>query len=458
MMELKGKRVTVIGLARSGLTAALLLKENGASVSVTDSAQTAQVKENAEVLKARGIEVELGRHTQAFIKGRDLIVKSPGVPMNAAPLLWAKWHHLAVISEIELAYWFCQAPIIAVTGTNGKSTVATLIGKILRDAGRDVVVCGNIGNPFSGEIGKIGKDGIVVLEVSSFQLQTIESFRPKVAVLLNVTRNHFDRHMDFEDYIQAKKRVFANQQEDDYAVLFYNDPVVRSIAGEISSQVLYFSSREKVEGSSSVNGKLILREGDVEKVIMGVSRLKIAGEHNVLNALASIAAVSVFGVDKRSIVKSLSGFRGLEHRFEYVTTIDGVRYINDSKATSVDATMNALRSLDGMAVLIAGGRDKNSDFGVINDLINERAKAVILIGEARDKIRNAIRGRPSVEFAESLPDAVRRAKAISAQGDTVLFSPMCTSFDMFRDFEERGCKFKEAVASLVKLDSVKRIS
>ncbi|MFH1407326.1 MAG: UDP-N-acetylmuramoyl-L-alanine--D-glutamate ligase [Candidatus Omnitrophota bacterium] len=443
-MELSNKNVTVLGLGKSGLAAAQVLKANGAIVSVSDSGDSQELSENKQVLKKQGINVETGSHSKEYILGRDLIVTSPGVPRGAWPLLLAGENNIPVISEIELGFWFCRAPVVAVTGTNGKSTVTSLIGEILSDAGKNPIVCGNIGNPFCGELPRIKENNIVVLEVSSFQLETIKTFRPKVSALLNVTQNHLDRHTDFKEYLSAKKRIFLNQRPDDTAVLFYDDPVLRALAKDVKAEVLYFSLKDKVNGAYLKDGKLFL----LERFLMGAGDIKIKGEHNILNALCCAIAASVLGVSDKSIAGTISRFKGLEHRFEHVRTLRGVNYVNDSKATSVDAAVYALRSIPGGIILIAGGRDKKSDYNIVKNIVNEKARAVILIGEAKENIKIAIQGRAQVQFAASLEDAVKKASDISQSGDTVLLSPMCASFDMFRNFEDRGDKFKEIVSRL----------
>lgn len=427
----KDKKVTVVGLARSGMAAAFLLKSRGAEVYVTDCGDSGDLRKNAKLLRKKGIRVEIGVHTRGFVKGKDLMVISPGVPENSPVFKWAAEERVPVIGEIELGYLCCEAPIVAVTGTNGKSTTATLIGAILKKAGRKAVVCGNIGNPFCGEISKARKDSIVVLEVSSFQLESIRKFRPYISVVLNISQNHFDRHPDLKSYINAKARVFGNQKKGDWAVLNHDDPLVRGLKTKTKARTIFFS-----------------RKKGIPEMVCRKEELKIKGEHNIENVLACLCVASIFGVKPEAIRKALLAFKGLEHRFEHVADIGGVEFINDSKGTTVLATMMALESCDKPVILIAGGRDKGSDFRRARRLIASKVKKLILIGEAKDKIRKHLNGAvPSIE-AGSMEDAVGKAYSGADPGDCVLLSPMCASFDMFRNFEERGKIFKKAVKGL----------
>ncbi|MDP2942263.1 MAG: UDP-N-acetylmuramoyl-L-alanine--D-glutamate ligase [Candidatus Omnitrophota bacterium] len=430
--DFKDKKVTVVGLARSGMAAALLLKKKGAEVYATDCGDSAGLRKNAGSLRKKGIRVEIGVHTRGFVKGKDLIVISPGVPEDSPILKWAAEEKVPVIGEIELGYLCCEAPIVAVTGTNGKSTTATLIGKILKKGGKSAVVCGNIGNPFCGEISKVKKDSVVVLEVSSFQLETIRRFRPCVAVVLNISQNHFDRHPDLKSYIKAKSRIFENQKTSDWAVLNYDDPLVRGLRAKTKAKTIFFS-----------------RKKGIPEMVCRQEELKIKGGHNIENALASLCVASIFGVKPEAAREALMAFKGLEHRFEHVAEIGGVEFINDSKGTTVLATIMALESCDKPVILIAGGHDKGSDFRKAGPAVGSKVKKLVLIGEAKDKIRKHLNGAvPAIE-AGSMEDAVKKAYSEAEPGDCVLLSPMCASFDMFKNFEERGKVFKQAVKGLL---------
>jgi UDP-N-acetylmuramoylalanine--D-glutamate ligase len=383
--------------------------------------------------------LELGEHSPGFIKGKDLVVISPGVPDSSPVLKWAAQFKVPVIGEIELGYLCCPAPIVAVTGTNGKSTTTTLIGEILKKGGKHAVVCGNIGNPFCGEIGKVNKGSIVVLEVSSFQLESIKSFRPHVAVMLNISQNHFDRHPGLDAYMKAKARIFENQEKSDWAVLNYDDPLVRKMRTKTKAPVLFFS-----------------RKKDIPEMVCTEAELRIKGAHNIENILACLRVASIFGIKPEKARQALRGFRGLEHRFEHVTDIRGVEFINDSKGTTVLATVMALESCVKPVILIAGGHDKGSDFRKARAAAGSKVKELVLIGEAKEKIRDHLAGAAPCVFAETMEDAVRKAFAGAAEGDCVLLSPMCASFDMFKNFEERGKVFKKAVRSIGRTEAMRK--
>ncbi|MFA6355694.1 MAG: UDP-N-acetylmuramoyl-L-alanine--D-glutamate ligase [Candidatus Omnitrophota bacterium] len=431
MIEFKGKKVTVAGLAKSGMAAALLLKRRGARVWATDSGRSAALIKHGRLLKKRGITVELGKHSPSFIEGKDLVVISPGVPDDSPVLQWAGRFKVPVIGEIELGYLCCPAPIVAVTGTNGKSTTTTLIGEILKKGGKHAVVCGNIGNPFCGEIAKMRKDSIVVLEVSSFQLESIRSFRPHVAVMLNISQNHFDRHPGLAAYMKAKARVFENQDGKDWAVFNNDDPLVRKLRTKTKARALFFSRRKKTP-----------------QMPCGEEDLRIKGAHNIENILACLQVASIFGIKPEKVRQALKGFKGLEHRFEHVSDIRGVEFINDSKGTTVLATIMALESCVKPVILIAGGHDKGSDFRKAREAVGSKVKRLVLIGEAKEKIREHLSGVAPYVFAGTMDDAVKKAFAGAAKGDCVLLSPMCASFDMFRNFEQRGKVFKRIVRSI----------
>lgn len=408
------KKVTILGLGRTGFACANLLSSLGAEVSVSDSADNEPVRSFASRLSSSQIKLELGVHTPEFIKGKDFIIVSPGIPDTAPPLVWAKQFRCDVISEIELAWMLCPATIIAVTGTNGKTTVTTLIGKMLGADGRRVFTCGNIGNPFAGEVEKMVSGDFVSLEVSSFQLERIKGFRTKIALILNVSPNHLDRYADMEHYLCAKKGIFRNQGEEDFLLLNSQDPLLAGLAGEARSKVIYFSQ---------------------------------SGQMNP-NQAAVLSVGSLLGIPRDLIFSVFREFGGIEHRLEHVREIGSVSFINDSKATTVDATLWALKNTPGPIILIAGGREKGNDYSAAIDYVREKVKKIILIGEAKQRIRQVLEGVVPLEEADSLDDAVRGAFALAAPGGTVLFSPMCKSFDMFLNYEERGEAFKKAVNSL----------
>lgn len=412
----RNKKVTVVGLARSGLACANLLSDLGAEVNVTDNQDNDLTRLNALKLKSKNIKIELGRHTQEFIKDRDFIVVSPGVSNTSLPIVWAQTFDIPIISEIEVAGILCPATIIAVTGSNGKTTVTTLIGKILEEKGERAFVCGNIGNPFCGELDKMGHGDFVSLEVSSFQLERIQTFKPKVAVILNFSRNHLDRYRNLQEYLDAKKRIFMNQDKSDYLVLNNQDAVVRDLGKETNANLIYFSQTQELNP----------------------------------NFAAVLAVGSILGIDRDLALSVFSRFKGIEHRLEFVTEINNIKFINDSKATTVEATIWALRNIACPIILIAGGRDKGNDYSAILNQAKESVKEVILIGEAKEKIKYAFRSYLSVDEAQTLEEAVDIAFRKAKPGDCVLLSPMCSSFDMFSNYEERGEIFKKAVYNLNK--------
>ena len=422
-MDLKDKKVTVVGLGRSGVAATNLLLAKGAKVSVTDSLDNQKIRESLSSLKDNSlVNVEIGKHSERLIKGQDLVVTSPGVLLDSLPLSWAKKHNVPVIGEIELAFAFCPAPIIAITGTNGKTTVTTLVGQIFKDAGRKCVVCGNIGNPFSAEVSRISKEYVVVLEISSFQLGTIDKFKPRVAAILNLTCDHLDRYADFDEYSQAKCRIFTNQGQEDWALLSEEDARRLALTARTKARILYFGNNK-----------------DLDKDF----------KHFNNNHVAALSIASLFAIPQDSAIDTCRRFRGIEHRMEEVAQIRQIKFINDSKATNVDSTVWALNSIDSPAVLIAGGRDKGSDFGPLRKKLKSKVRAVVLLGEAKGKIKAALGDLVTTKDTLTLAQAVEEAFNLAQPGDCVLLSPMCASFDMFSDYAERGRAFKQAVQNLM---------
>ncbi len=446
-MNLVNKRVTVIGLSASGFSAAKFLKSLKARVRVSEMKDTADVRGKLRLLA--DAEHEIGGHTKEFILKSDIIVISPGVSMDADPVKWAEKKRIPVIGEIELGAMFCKAPVIAVTGTNGKSTTTTLIHEILRANNVRSFLLGNIGTPICEDIAKISRNSVVSLEVSSFQLETIKTFRPKVAVYLNLTQDHLDRYSSMDEYAAAKARIFRNQDKSDYAVLNYDDTAVRRLADKINARVFYFSMRQRVSGAYLEGEKLMLNLDGGPSEICEKNGISLLGEHNVENALAAALAVKLVNKDALA-APVLRTFIGLRHRFEFVAEEGGVRYIDDSKSTTVDSTIKALRSLLGNIILIAGGRDKGSDYSLIKGEAG-RLKSVILIGEAAGKIKNDLMGISApLNEAKTINDAVALARQTAGKGDTVLLSPMCSSFDMFKDYKERGEVFRLAVEGILR--------
>jgi UDP-N-acetylmuramoylalanine--D-glutamate ligase len=449
-MDLKDKRVLVVGLGKSGVASALFLKERGARVTVSDTKSPDQLRDEIPVLLDHGITVETGGHGERTFRGQDLIVVSPGVPVDAAPLVQARAAGEPVIGEIELAAQNLSGEIVAITGSNGKTTTTTLAGEILAAGGFPVSVGGNIGTPAISLVERATRQTIVVLEVSSFQLETIQTFRPKVAVVLNVTPDHLDRHRTFQTYVDAKTRIFENQQASDFAVLNEDDPTCRTLRDRTRAQVFWFSRKKEVQQGACVrDGKIFFLDGKSQREVMLVSEVPLKGAHNVENVLAGVCAGALMGCEPAKIRQAIQNFKAVEHRLEYVATIKGVEYFNDSKATNVDATIKALESFPKNIHLILGGKDKGSDYTVLNDLLRERVKRVYTIGAAAEKIESHIKGAAEIVHAETLENAIRRASAVAEPGDVVLLAPACASFDQFQSYNHRGRVFKEVVRALL---------
>lgn len=443
------KNVVVVGLGRSGLAAARLLKKKEARVKVTEiSDGSSEIAERVRLLTGEGIEVETGRHSLSLIDKADLVVVSPGVPLEAPPISYARKHGVPVIGELELAACLCKAPLIAVGGTNGKSTTVTLLAEILRQAGRPALVAGNIGYPLCDFVDELSSADLAIIEVSSFQLETIKSFKPWIAILLNITPDHLDRHNNsFDDYAQAELSLFKNQSTDDYALLNDDDPLVRMAPTD--ARVIKFSRRNELsEGAFVKDGQVCSRFNGTEDVILSCDEIKLHGVHNLENTLAAVSAAIICGVSGEDIGNVLRGFSGLAHRMELVGDFRGVNFINDSKGTNVGAVLKSLESISSPVILIAGGRSKGADFSLLRRSIRAKVKLAILLGEARPMMEKALMGAVQIKRADSLEEAVKLAHSKAREGDTVLLSPACSSLDMFANFEERGEVFKKAVREL----------
>jgi UDP-N-acetylmuramoylalanine--D-glutamate ligase len=448
-MELKDKKIVVVGLARTGVAVARFLAERGALVTVTDMKDEAALSQFLEKLAGLPISFELGRHEENSFLSSDLIVVSPGVPMEIAPIKLARDRKQTVISEIELASLFIDAPILAITGTNGKTTTTTLAGEIFRGCGFRTFVGGNIGNPLidlaiSGEA--VDR---VVAEISSFQLEGIAGFHPKVAVLLNITEDHLDRYDSFEGYAAAKARIFENMDGSDFAVLNMDDPMVAAWGPKDTGARIVPMSREKElpQGIFYKDGLITYRwEGKEE--LFPTDGFLLKGVHNLDNIMAALASILLMGCAAERARKTVERFTGLPHRMELVSSAAGVSWYNDSKGTNVGSVVKSLESFEKGVTLIAGGRDKGGDYAPLAGLVRERVDHLILIGEAREKIRDALGGLTDTRLAESLEEAVEVAREVTAPGGVVLFSPACSSFDMFKNYEERGERFAELVRSM----------
>lgn len=449
MMELKNKRVLVVGLGRSGAASAFFLQEHGAKVTVSDTKTEAQLQHEIALLLDRGISIEAGRHGERTFRDQDLIVVSPGVPSDQPQLQHARTLGIPVIGEVELAFRFLQGKVLAITGSNGKTTTTTLVGEILSKAGKKTLVGGNIGTPVISLAGKSSPEGYVVLEISSFQLETIEQFCPWIAAILNITPDHLDRHHTFEAYAAAKVRIFENQKAGDFAILNADDPACVALREKVKASLYWFSRKKPVEQGAFLKGDQIIfcRDGQ-EQGVLSRKDIQLKGQHNLENVLAAVTMAMLAGCAPQEIRQAVSEFKAVEHRLELVTNINGVAFYNDSKATNVDATIKALESFPGNIHIILGGKDKGSDYTVLNPLLRERARRVYLIGAAAEKIRSQIHGSAPLVQSGTLDRAVHQAYEAATPGDVVLLAPACASFDQFQNYEQRGRIFKELVLGL----------
>jgi UDP-N-acetylmuramoylalanine--D-glutamate ligase len=450
--ELKNTRFSILGAARSGLAVAKLLKDRGASVFVSDKAPADKLKQAADELEQMHIPFELGSNTGRVLEA-SVLVLSPGVPSSVPIVREAVARGVRVVSELEVASWFCQAPIVAVTGTNGKTTTTTLLGEIFADAGRSAIVAGNIGTAFSLEVGKTGSDGVAILEVSSFQLDHIESFRPRVAIILNITPDHLDRYEhSFEKYIASKCRVFENQREGDVLIYNSDDDVTRREVERLANPGitrLPFSIVRPLEAGAWVDaGEMVTTVYGTKSRVVSVMKIGIKGSHNLYNSMAATLAAQAMGIPSSTIGSSLMSFQGVEHRLEFVRELDGVRYVNDSKGTNVDSVWYALQSFDAPIVIMLGGRDKGNDYSRLRDPMKKHVRAVVAIGESADKVVQAFGSEFTVRKATSMEEAVEAGQELAQPGDVVLLSPACASFDWFENYEHRGRVFKELVRKL----------
>ncbi|HEX8772299.1 MAG TPA: UDP-N-acetylmuramoyl-L-alanine--D-glutamate ligase [Pyrinomonadaceae bacterium] len=452
-MEVKGKKALVIGAARSGVACARFLAARGATVALNDRKPLEEWPEEALALSELGVGCLPGDVPMWLLDQVELVVLSPGVPTKIIPARYADRAGAEVIGEVELAARYLRGRMVAITGTNGKTTTTTLIGEILKDAGFHVQVGGNIGTPLISMIDASRDDGWTVAEVSSFQLETIVDFHPQVALVLNVTPNHMDRYESLTDYAAAKHRIFRNQEPGDIAILNADDETVSSWASGLRAHTTLFSVRRELREGLYLRGgrELVSRTSEGERVLITRDEIELRGLHNVENVLAAMAAGLACGASPDSMRETVRRFRPVEHRLERVAEINGVRFYNDSKATSVDATLKALEAFTdeaGKIVVILGGRGKQAPYAPLAPLLREKARRLILIGEDAATIEDELRGVAGSERAGDMRDAVSRAYAAAHEGDTVLLAPACASFDMFKSFEHRGSVFKQAVSEL----------
>lgn len=453
MKDLQGKHIVVAGAARSGVAAALLLKRKGAIPFVSDYSSVTQ--ETADKLITESIDFEQNRHSEKALNG-EFLVLSPGVPTTSSIVQSYINSGKNVYSEIELASWFNRSPIVAVTGSNGKTTAASWLAHTWKMAARDSVLAGNIGTAFSDHVEHTSPDKDLLLEVSSFQLDHIDSFHPNVSIILNITPDHLDRYnQDFEKYASSKLNITKNQTASDWFIYNFDDPILSDHARHLadkenSPQLLAFSSQNEVASGAFVrDGNLILKINNKEEELMQISEIGLPGQHNLQNGMATALAARAKEIKNEFISESLKTFEGVEHRLEQVRTYKGIRYVNDSKATNINAVWFALRSFTMPMVLILGGRDKGNDYTQLEKELREKVHTVIAIGEAKEQIKKQIGNIvPNLREAGSMKEAVKLAKKAAKRGEIVLLSPACSSFDMFENFEDRGNQFKQAVLDL----------
>ena len=456
-MDLVGKKIVIVGLGRTGFAAARFLHQKGARIVATDTADETALADTIKQLHEMEVTVELGPHRSATFKQADLIVISPGVSHTIAPVAEARSRGIEVIGEVELAARFIEAPIIAVTGTNGKTTTTELLGQMLKNSGIPAFVGGNIGNPLIDYVSRGLKEKLVVAEISSFQLDTIEHFRPQISILLNITADHLDRYPDFEAYADSKIRIFKNQQAGDVAVLNGSDMLIRSKTAAIRCRRLFFPTLKTDEHGAVLNGKRIILELDKpenaeletqDKIHLDITKAALLGRHNHENMCAASLAAMAAGGTIEGIQQTLNQFKGLAHRLEYVTRINNVIFYNDSKATNLDGVLRALDCFSEPILLLMGGRDKGSNFRVLEDRMIRHVKELIVMGEAADPIRKALGRRIPTKKADSMQDAVATAFTDANPQEVVLLSPGCASFDWYNSYAERGDDFREVVMKL----------
>lgn len=444
-MDIRNKPITVLGLGKSGLAAAKLAKKIGATVFVSDSSASDDIKKNKDILTSIGIEVEIGRHSDNVYKNKHLIILSPGIPPDIPILRKAKKENIKVVSEIEFASWFSLAKIIAITGTNGKTTTTILIKNMLKEAGYNAIVAGNIGTALSEKVESLSKSDIIVAEISSFQLETIHKFCPFISLVLNITPDHLDRYKNMTNYTRAKSLIFKNQTAKNFTILNYDDPIVRKFENTTKAPVLFFSRKIQTCSTFVKDEKISMRTDAEEKEICRLNELVIQSTHNLENMLATICVASIFKINSVIIKNTLVKFIGLPHKTEFVNKINNVTFINDSKATNVDATKAAIENTTSPIILIMGGVHKGSSYTYLAQLIKNKVKHLILMGKAKDIIKKDIGELVPLTYVYSMENAVEEAFSVAEPNDTILLSPACSSFDMFSNYIERGNLFKNSV-------------
>jgi len=456
-LNLSGEKVLVIGAGKSGIAASRFLAHKGAKVELADIKGRSEFDSDLDTLLAEGIKLSFGSYPSVEPEKYTLVVPSPGVPPSLAPpVRRARELQIPVIGELELAYRFAHAPIVAITGTNGKTTTTALAGQIFKGAGFHTLVAGNIGIPLVEEVEKYSAGDLIVAEVSSFQLETIVSFKPRIGMILNITPDHLDRHLTMENYTMTKARIFANQSPQEYSILNFDDPRTKNLAAVCPGTVIFFSRTHTLQQGVFVqDNRIVVRWEEKLFSVLPVEELRIPGAHNLENVLAAVACGWAQGIGADVLARVLRDFTGVAHRLEFVAEIEGVRYINDSKGTNPDASIKALQAYKEPVVLIAGGRNKGSDFTTLARLIKEKVRAIVLLGESAGEIERAVRaaGGTGIFRSRELKEAVLLARQAACPGDVVLLSPACASWDMFRNYEQRGNLFKQVVLELKEVSS-----
>jgi len=453
-MEYENKKVLIVGMARSGIAAAKLLAARGARVTVNDSKSEKEMEEALAALRELPVERRFGCPADGLLEGMDVLVISPGIPDTAPFVRRAREQGLYVIGELELAYQLSQGTLISVSGTNGKTTTVSLLGEIFQNSGKRTHVVGNIGYPYSLAALESRKEDVVVCEVSSFQMETADTYHPHVALLTNITEDHLNRHGTMEVYTAMKMRMFRNQTSEDYAIFNADDPGSAGLSRQVKSHVLKFSRRKEVrEGAFVRDSMIVIRLNGEERNVCGTQDVRIPGPHNLENALAAVCAAAAMNVPVPVIRHSLKTFRGVEHRIESVRILDGVEYYNDSKGTNVDSTIKAVETMTRPTVILLGGYDKHTSFDPLSEEIlrhPDTIREVVILGETADQIQTSLRnhGFTRITRASDLREAVEKARGLATEGWNILLSPACASFDQFKDYEERGRVFKKIVNEL----------
>ena len=452
-MNIKDKKVLLVGLAKTGVSTIKKLDKLGASIVVTDIKPKEKLEDILSQLNGlNNVEYILGSHPED-ISDIDLTIVSPGVPLDLPFIEKLKESNVKIIGEVELAYTLSNNPIfVGITGTNGKTTTTSLVGEIFKEANRDTYIVGNIGNPVIDTVDYTDKNSVLVTELSSFQLESIDTFRPKVSSILNITEDHLNRHHTMENYINAKARIFENQEKSDFSILNYDDSIVRNLNKNNNASILYFSRKEKIEQGVYLdeNNNIVISIDGKQITVLNRNELSLPGDHNLENAMAAILMTYVVGVDLEVIKHVLITFKGVEHRLEFVTNKNGIMFVNDSKGTNPDSTIKAIGSYERPIILIAGGMDKHSDFTDMMKCATKNVKELVLLGETADKIEASARkeGLENITKVKNMEEAVKKAYELAEDGDVVLLSPGCASWDMYPNFEARGLDFKENIYKL----------